>query len=161
MKGGTSMVARATGFLGLIFGWVLVLGGCAGLPTSLDPPNVSMESFSSLPSESGAPRFLIKLRVQNPNQQTLDIAGVSYSIALMGQEVVTGVSNDVPVIEGYSEGIVSLEANLKLFQLLRLLASLGQAETDMLTYRFTAKIDFKGLVPTQRLEEEGQISLKQ
>jgi hypothetical protein len=111
----------------------LLLGGCAGMPTSLDPPKVSMESFSSLPSESGAPRFLIKLRVQNPNQQTLDIAGVSYSIALMGQEVVTGVSNDVPVIEGYSEGIVSLEANLKLLQVLRLLASLGQAETDELS----------------------------
>jgi len=161
MTGGTSVVTRSVGFLAVMLGWVLLLGGCAGLPTSLDPPKVSMESFSSLPSESGAPRFLIKLRVQNPNQQTLDIAGVSYSIALMGQEVVTGVSNEVPVIEGYSEGIVSLEANLKLFQVLRLLASLGQAETDELTYRFTAKIDFKGLVPTQRVEEEGQISFKQ
>jgi len=154
------MVARVAGFMAVIFGWVLLLGGCAGLPTSLDPPKVSMESFASLPSDSGAPRFLIKLRVQNPNEQTLDIAGVSYSIALMGQEVVTGVSNDVPVIEGYSEGIVSLEANLKLLQVLRLLASLGQAESDELGYRFTAKIDFKGLVPTQRVEEEGQISLK-
>ncbi len=155
------MVARAARFLAVMFAWTLLLGGCASLPTSLDPPKVSMESFASLPSDSGAPRFLIKLRVQNPNEQTLDIAGVSYSIALMGQEVVTGVSNDVPVIEGYSEGIVSLEANLQLFQLLRLLASLGQAETDELAYRFTAKIDFKGLLPTQRVEEEGQISLKQ
>jgi len=155
------VISRVAGFLAVIFGGLLLLGGCAGLPTSLDPPKVSMESFSSLPAESGAPRFLIKLRVQNPNQQTLDIAGVSYSIALMGQEVVTGVSNDVPVIEGYSEGIVSLEANLKLFQLLRLLASLGQAEANELTYRFTAKIDFKGLVPTQRVEEEGKISLQE
>lgn len=160
MTVGTSMVTRVAAFMAVIFGWVLLLGGCAGLPTSLDPPKVSMESFASLPSDSGAPRFLIKLRVQNPNEQTLDIAGVSYSIALMGQEVVTGVSNDVPVIEGYSEGIVSLEANLKLLQVLRLLASLGRAESDELAYRFTAKIDFKGLVPTQRVEEEGQISLK-
>ena len=161
MTGGASTVARAARLLAVMFAWTLLLGGCASLPTSLDPPKVSMESFASLPSDSGAPRFLIKLRVQNPNEQTLDIAGVSYSIALMGQEVVTGVSNDVPVIEGYSEGIVSLEANLQLFQLLRLLASLGQAETDELAYRFTAKIDFKGLLPTQRVEEEGQISLKQ
>ena len=161
ITGRKSTISPISGFLALMIGWILLLAGCASLTTPLDPPNVSMDSFSSLPSESGAPRFLIKLRVQNPNEQTLDIAGVSYSIALMGQEVITGVSNEVPVIEGYSEGIVSLEANLKLFQLLRLLASLGQAETDELTYRFTAKIDFKGLVPTQRVEQEGLISLKQ
>jgi hypothetical protein len=47
-----------------------------------------------------------------------------------------------------------------LFQVLKLLASLGQTQEEDLTYRFTAKIDFKGLVPTQRVEEEGQISLK-
>jgi hypothetical protein len=154
------MTQRTAGFAAALFLWIFTLVGCASLTTPMDPPNVSMESFTSLPSEGGGPRFLIKLRVQNPNEQTLDIAGVSYSIALMGQEVVTGVSNDVPVIEGYSEGVVALEANLKLLQLLRLLANLGQAETDELTYRFTAKIDFKGLIPTQRVEEEGLISLK-
>jgi LEA14-like dessication related protein len=154
------MTRRAAGYLVTLLAWAALLGGCASLTTPMDPPNVSMESFSSLPAEGGGPRFLIKLRVQNPNEQTLDIAGISYSIALMGKEVVTGVSNDIPVIEGYSEGIVSLEASLKLLQMLRLLASLGQAEADELNYRFTAKIDFKGLIPTQRVEEEGLISLK-
>ncbi|MDH4039530.1 MAG: LEA type 2 family protein [Gammaproteobacteria bacterium] len=154
------MIPRATGHLLALLAWTLLLAGCASLTQPMDPPNVSMESFSSLPSEGAGPRFLIKLRVQNPNEQALDIAGVSYSIALMGQEVITGVSKDIPVIDGYSEGIVSLEASLKLFQLLRLLANLGQAEADELTYRFSAKIDFKGLVPTQRVEEEGLIDLK-
>jgi LEA14-like dessication related protein len=126
----------------------------------MDPPKVSLEDFSSVPSEGAGPRFQIKLRVQNPNEQTLDISGISYGIELAGQEVITGVSNDVPVIEGYSEGVVTLDASLQLFQVLRLLASLGQTTADELTYRFTAKIDFKGLIPTQRVEEEGQITLK-
>jgi LEA14-like dessication related protein len=135
-----------------------MLSACATL-SPMDPPNVSVDSFSSLPSEGGGPRFLIKLRVQNPNEQQLDISGVSYGIELAGQEVFTGVSSDVPVIPGYGEAVVSLEASLKLFQVLRLVASLGQTQADDLTYRFTAKIDFKGLVPTQRVEEVGQISL--
>jgi LEA14-like dessication related protein len=135
-----------------------MLSACATL-SPMDPPNVSVDSFSSLPSEGGGPRFLIKLRVQNPNEQQLDISGVSYGIELAGQEVITGVSSDVPVIPGYGEAVVSLEASLKLFQVLRLVASLGQTQADDLTYRFTAKIDFKGLVPTQRVEEVGQISL--
>lgn len=154
------MTNRIAIYLATVLTWSLMLGGCASLTTPMDPPNVSLDSFSSLPSEGAGPRFLIKLRVQNPNEQTLDIAGISYGISLGGQEVITGVSKDVPVIEGYSEGVVSLEASLKLFQVLRLLASLGQTQSDALTYRFTAKIDFKGLIPTQRVEDEGQITLK-
>ena len=86
--------------------------------------------------------------------------GFKSMLELMGHEVITGVSNDVPEIGGYSEEVVTLQASLKLFQLLRLLAGLGQTPSDELTYRFAAKIDFRGLVPTQRVEETGQITLE-
>jgi len=140
--------------------WLLMLTGCASITPQLDPPKVSVESFTSLPSSGGAPRFEIKLRVANPNKQTLDIAGISYSVELLDKEVINGVTNDVPTIEGYSEEIVTLEASLQLFQLLRLLSGLGRTQTDVLDYRFSAKIDFNGFVPTQRIEETGEITLK-
>lgn len=154
------MVNRAPVSLLLLLLLTVLTSGCASLSEPIDPPRVSLEDFSSLPSEGAGPRFQIKLRIQNPNEQTLDIAGISYGIELAGQEVITGVSNDIPVIDGYSEGVVTLDASLQLFQVLRLLASLGQPTADDLTYRFTAKIDFKGMIPTQRVEEEGQITLK-
>ena len=137
----------------------VILTGCASLVADRDPPKVSMESFRSLPGASGAPRFEIKLRVQNPNKEPLNIAGISYGIEVLGKELVSGVTNDVPHIDAYSDGVVTLDASLQMFQLLRLLASLGTAPTDALNYRFTAKIDFEGLVPTQRVEETGQIDL--
>lgn len=133
--------------------------GCASLVSDMDPPKVTMESFRSLPSDSGAPRFEIKLRVQNPNKEPLDIVGISYGIEILNRELVSGVTNDVPRIDAYSEGIVTLDASLQMFELLRLLAGLGTAPADELDYRFSAKIDFKGLVPTQRVEETGQINL--
>ncbi len=154
------MLNRAPGLFPLLLLLSAFVSGCATLTTPMDPPRVSLEDFSSLPSEGAGPRFQIKLRVQNPNEQTLDNSGISYGIELAGQEVITGVSNDIPKIGGYSEGVVTLDASLQLFQVLRLLASLGQTTADELTYRFTAKIDFKGLVPTQRVEEEGQITLR-
>ena len=154
------MLNRVPGLLPLLLLLSAFFSGCATLTTPMDPPRVSLEDFSSLPSEGAGPRFQIKLRVQNPNEQTLDISGISYGIELAGQEVITGVSNDIPKIGGYSEGVVTLDASLQIFQVLRLLASLGQTTADELTYRFTAKIDFKGLVPTQRVEEEGQITLR-
>lgn len=154
------MAVRFFRFIALGLLAVLVLPGCAGLTTQMDPPKVTLESFKSIPSDSGAPRFEIKLRIQNPNEQSLNITGISYGIELLDQEVISGVTNDVPVIEGYSEGVVSLDASVQLLQVLRLLANLGQAESDALEYRFTAKIDFSGLVPTQRIEETGQVNLK-
>jgi LEA14-like dessication related protein len=139
--------------------WLLLLTGCASITPQLDPPKVSVESFTSLPSSGGAPRFEIKLRVANPNKQTLDIAGISYSVELLDKEVISGVTNDVPTIEGYSEEVVTLEASLQLLQLLRLLSGLGRTQADALDYRFSAKIDFNGFVPTQRIEETGKITL--
>ena len=136
-----------------------LLSGCASLTQDLDPPKVSLTSFRSLPAEGGAPRFEIKLRVINPNTQTLDIAGISYSIELLGRELITGVANDIAPIEGYGEGEVTLEAGLQLFEIVRLMTSLGEAGEGPLTYNFKAKIDFRGLLPTQRIEDSGEITL--
>jgi LEA14-like dessication related protein len=136
-----------------------ILVGCASLTSELDPPKISLVSFRSLPGEGPAPRFEIKLRVINPNKQSLDIAGISYSIELLDKELLTGVANDVSPIEGYGEGEVTLEAGLQIFELLQLMASMGTTKSQPLVYRFRAKIDFNGLVPTQRLEESGEITL--
>lgn len=143
----------------LFFLGMAMLVGCASLTSEIDPPKISLVSFRSLPGEAGAPRFEIKLRVINPNKQPLDIAGISYNVELLNKELISGVTNDVSPIEGYGEGIVTLEAGLQLFELLRLMADLGTNKSEPLVYRFSAKIDFNGFMPTQRLEESGEITL--
>ncbi len=138
---------------------VALLAGCASLAPDIDPPKINLISVRNLPTETGAPRFEIKLRVVNPNKQRLDIAGLSYSVELLNKELITGVANDIPPIEGYSEGLVTLNAELQLLELLRLMASLGTTRSEPLVYRFSAKLDFNGFLPTQRLEESGVITL--
>ena len=135
------------------------LAGCASLAPEIDPPKISLVGLRSLPAHNGPPRFEIKLRVINPNKQALDIVGISYSIELLNKELITGVTNEIPSIAGYGEGVVILEAELQLVELLRLMASVGDTKSGPLAYRFSAKIDFKGLMPTQRLEERGEIAL--
>ena len=139
--------------------FLAMLVGCASLPSELDPPKVSLESFRSLPVASGPPRFEIKLRVVNPNKQPLDIAGIIYSIELLDKEVITGVANNIPTIEGYGEGVVTLEAGLQLLEILRLMTGLGASRSDPMVYRFSAKIAFNGFMPTQRVQESGEIRM--
>ncbi|MFT6276141.1 MAG: LEA14-like dessication related protein [Halioglobus sp.] len=136
------------------------LVGCASLYPELDPPKVSIESVESLPSEGLGPRFQIKLRVMNPNKQDLDIAGISYAIEILDRELVSGVTSDVPLIPAYSEEVVTLNAGINMFQFLRLLSGLGKTNADALSYSFSAKIDFNGFIPTQRVEESGVLDLK-
>jgi len=96
----------------------------------------------------------------NPNRQALNIAGISYSVEFLGKELITGVANDIAPIAGYGEGIVTLDAGLQLLELIRLMTSLGTRGKAPLDYRFTAKIDFNGFTPTQRIEETGKIALQ-
>ncbi|MDP4916142.1 MAG: LEA type 2 family protein [Haliea sp.] len=135
------------------------LAGCAGLVPAIDPPKVSVDSVQSLPMVDSGPRFRIVLRVANPNAQALDIAGVSYVIALMDRELVSGVTNQVPTIEGYTEEQVTIDAGVNLIEALKLLGTLGRSRGDPLEYRVTAKIDFRGLIPTQYVEDSGTLRL--
>jgi LEA14-like dessication related protein len=138
----------------------MLLTGCATLTAEIDPPVISLESFRALPAQTVGPRFEIVLLVQNPNKQELDIAGIAYTIELLDRELISGVTNDVPLIAGYSEETITLEAGVNLIELLRLLGSLGRSTSDALDYRFSAKIDFNGFLPTQRVAQTGEITLQ-
>ena len=74
------------------------LAGCAALGPELDPPKVNLESLRALPSSGGAPSFQMKLRVLNPNKQTLNIAGISYTVELLDRELIAGVANEIAPI---------------------------------------------------------------
>ncbi|MDG2271707.1 MAG: LEA type 2 family protein [Halioglobus sp.] len=154
------MTRRYVFYRALFAMMITMLVGCASFLSDMDSPKVTLESFRNVPVESGPPRFEIQLRVINPNQQVLDIAGISYAIELLDREVITGVANNIPPIEGYGEGVVTFEAGLQLLEILRLVTSLGDSHSGSLVYRFSAKIDFNGLMPTQRIEESGEIDLQ-
>lgn len=153
------MTKKWVGYCMLVLSLTLA-GGCASLYGDKDPPAISMESFRTVASEDSAiPRFEVTLRVANPNKTALKIAGIAYSIEILGKELIMGVTDDVPVIEPYSEEIVKLEAGLQVVGILRLMASLGTTPKEALDYRFSAKIDFEGFMPTQRIEKTGKINL--
>lgn len=145
---------------GAVLGLLVLLGSaCSSLLQDLDPPKVSVDSVRSLPAGEVGPRFQVVLRIANPNARPLDIVGISYGMQLLDRELVSGVSNRVPRIEAYSEEQVAIDAGVNLIELLRLLSELGRGPGEALDYRFSAKIDFRGLLPTQYVSEEGSLTL--
>ena len=85
---------------------IIAIFGCAGIKNGFETPTVGVSSFQVLPSEGAMPRFEINLHIINPNRTELKLEGLVYSVTLEGHKVITGVSNDLPIITAYGEGEV-------------------------------------------------------
>jgi len=135
------------------------LAGCVGMGPGYETPSVTLSSFKTLPSDSGLPAFEIGLRVINPNIEPLELRGVAYTISLDGHELIKGVGNELPIIDGYGEGEFKLTAAANLFGGIRLITDLMRNERDTFTYEFEAKLDIGAFRPDIRISESDKISL--
>ena len=136
-----------------------MLCACATLSPDYEQPTVTLNSFRAIPSEGMVPAFEIGLRIINPNSQALNLEGIVYTISLEGYELVKGVGKDFPVIEGYSEGVVTLTASANLLAGIRFVGDMMQNKGESLEYEFKAKLDLGGLYPSIKVKEAGQINL--
>lgn len=132
--------------------------GCVGME---ETPSVSVQSFRPVASGSGGglPSFEIALHVLNPNLEPLELVGVSYTISLDGHELIKGVGNELPVIEGYGEGSFTLTASVNLIAGIRLFRSLMEKDSDSFDYSFEAKLDPGAYRRKIRISDRGSISL--
>lgn len=136
-----------------------MLSGCTGMRPGFETPTVTVKSVRALPSEGALPDFEIVLHVLNPNNEALKLAGVSYTVSLAGHDVVKGVGNELPVIEGYGEGDLTLTASANLFAGIGLIRDLMHTTGDTIEYVFEAKLDPGPLSPSIRVKDTGEISL--
>ena len=150
------MVSRLT--IAMIASAVL-LAGCAGLRPGWETPTVTVKSVRAVPSQGMLPEFEIDLHIVNPNREALKLVGVSYTVSLEGHELVKGVGNDLPVIEGYGEGDIMLNASADLFAGVGLVRERMSSQKDALSYSFEAKLDPGALRPTIRVRDSGTVSL--
>lgn len=145
----------------LFFVCTFLLSGCAGMGAGYETPTVAVQSFRPIASENGGglPEFEIVLHVINPNLEPLELAGVAYTISLDGQDLIKGVGNQLPVIEGYGEGSLTLTAGVNLLAGIRLFRSLMEKDSEGFEYQFEAKLDPGAFRRKIRVSDSGTISL--
>lgn len=148
-------IPRKLAWLGMA---VLALQGCSLMP-SYEPPNVTISGLRTVPTGRALPDFEIDLRVINPNRQSLPIEGISYKISLGGNEIITGVGNDFPTVEGYGQQDLTITASANLVAGIRLVTDLLRSGRDSIDYGIEARLDLGGLRPTLRVRDEGVLSL--
>lgn len=136
------------------------LQACAGLRPGYEMPSLTVKSFRALPAQGAIPDFEIGLHVINPNSEALPLRGVSYTISLGGYDLIKGVGNQLPVIEGYGEGDLILTGSANLVAGIRLVNDLINRPGDTVPYEFSAKLDIGAWRPAIRVRDAGVISLQ-
>jgi LEA14-like dessication related protein len=140
---------------------IIALPGCATLQSGYETPTVTVTSFRVVQADSPGLNFEVVLKVANPNPNSLNLRGVSYTISLEDRELITGVGNDLPTIDAYGEGLLTLTASMSMIETFQLLGDLMGSPRSSLRYELQTKLDIGALYPAIRVTDSGVIKLPQ
>lgn len=141
---------------------LLLTTGCANFRSDLERPTVKVTGLRLLPSQGLDQRIGVDLSIANPNAKDLSLRGMSYTIGIENFSVLSGVTDQVPVLKAYQETPVSVVVSANVLQFVRLIEYFGRTGVkENVNYNFDAKLDFSALLPAMRVKESGSIPLVQ
>lgn len=133
----------SSGRLRLIAIWAaltLWLAGCATLPAAIEPPNLSLVSIEPVAVTPLEQKYRLKVRLQNPNDHALDIAGMSYVLEVNGQALLKGVSAESVMLPRFGESVIELSGVSTLFGFVRQFQALQERKTRGMDYKLSGKL---------------------
>ncbi|RTL35344.1 MAG: hypothetical protein EKK49_07530 [Rhodocyclaceae bacterium] len=116
-----------------------VLGGCAGLSLGLKKPDVKVAGIRLLDAGLFEQRFIVSLRITNPNNAEIPIEGLNFNVDINGQPFAHGVSNQPVVVPRLGEAVLEVTATTGLDKLLRQFGELGRGR-DRVDYRIRGRL---------------------
>lgn len=118
--------------------------GCAGFGRTLEKPHISLANIQVQESRGAETKFLVELRVTNPNDIDLNVRGVDCQIELNEQPFAYGLSNAPVRIPAMGSEIIPVTVYSSVLDMVRGL--LGVPQRQDLKYRLKGKV---------RLEDSG------
>jgi LEA14-like dessication related protein len=140
---------------------LMAVSACATMSSNFDPPKIDLAGVEPINSESMEPRFLLKLRIVNPNDKALTIKGIYYELSAEGHDLLSGASGSTTTVPAYGESIVTLDASTSLMGTIGLFKSLitSGGKMDALHYQLYTKVSVAGMMMPIRKTHEGKLDL--
>lgn len=134
------------------------LSACALLQPR-DPVSISVIGLEPLPGQDLELRMAVKLRVQNPNETPIEYNGIAVNLAVNGQPLAAGVSDQGGQIGRYGEAVVQVPVSITAFAFLRQAYGLGKLNAlQGLPYTLRGKLA-SGPFGTVRFSDKGTLDL--
>ena len=125
-------------------GWMIcvavLIAGCASLPGKLEPLSVTLADMVPVQMGLMEQEYAMKIRVQNPNNVDLPLAGLSYDIELNGKPFAKGVGKADATVPAFGDVVVEGKAISTLSGILNQLSSLRGRVPEKFSYRLIGKL---------------------
>lgn len=129
----------------ILRGWAALaaaclLGACASLTQA---PGISLAGLTVESIGVFEQRYVLRLRVRNPNEVSLPINGLNFELELGGQPFASGVSNKPVTIPRLAEGILEVRASSDLASFLKRFGEIKKSQ-ETIDYRVKGQLQVAG-----------------
>ena len=145
--------------IGICAALTLWATGCANLPVTTTPPNLSLVSIEPVEVTPLEQKYHVKVRLQNPNDHALEISGISYILEVNGQPLLKGVSDESVTVSRFGESIIELSGVSTLFGFVRQFQAMQDRETQGMHYKLSGKLSLDKQFGSVFFNYEGILSL--
>ncbi len=132
--------------------------GCTSLGKN-ERPVVTLTNLRLLESQGLSMRFGADLTITNPGPASIQVDGLSWNLELEGSRILTGVSNEVPTLDPYTEVSLSLEASTNLTGMVELVARLANRQNEQFDYQLETRLGLSGFRLPVTYTDSGSVSL--
>jgi hypothetical protein len=137
---------------------ILALSACSLFPHR-DPLNINVVGINPLPGEGMEVRLAVKLRLQNPNETTIDYSGIALELDVNDRLLAAGVSDQRGTIKPFSEAVLTVPVSVSAFAALRQAVGMSQMNGfDNMPYTLRGKLA-GGVFGTMRFNDSGVLNL--
>ncbi len=151
---GIREIARRGGLIAVM----LALGACSSLFGLRDPLRVDLVGLEPVAGQGMEARFMVKLRVQNPNDDAIDYNGIALDLAVNGQPLASGVSDASGQVPRFGEKVISVPVSFSAFSVIRQAWGLsGGPPREGMPYEINGKLA-GGLFGTVRFNDKGVLN---
>ena len=142
---------------------LLLSAGCARFGARLEPPQLSVVGVEIARGDLFEQRFKARMRDQNPNDRSIAVRGVSYTLQIGGEELGRGLSGSSFTVPALGEAEFDMLVTMNLAGTLMRLLERARSDglPDSLSYRLRGEVKLaEGLVRTIPFDEKGSVRLR-
>lgn len=145
LENALTVIRRTAALCGLLL-LASFASGCTALKLQqADPPKVTLTSLELTGMTLFEQDFNLGLRLTNPNDFALPIAGLSYTIKLNGEEFANGATNQSVTVPALGDAVVHLTVHANMLGNLQQFRRWQSNPPDKLDYALSGKLSLKGV----------------
>ena len=136
-----------------------LVAGCAATGDLANPPRVSLAGLRLGEVGLMEQRYAARLRIQNPNDASLSVRGMEYTIYLNDRKFADGVSDRRFSVPAYGEKLIEVNLTSTVLRVFEQFKNLSNGESQVFRYRIAGSLSLAGLRSSIPFSHEDAIDL--